>query len=47
VLGPGTLAGNHAHAAGEHADLADLERFAGIVADLVVAFARSPLPCPV
>jgi acetylornithine deacetylase/succinyl-diaminopimelate desuccinylase-like protein len=41
VLGPGTLAGNNAHAAGEYADLADLERFARTVADLIVTFARS------
>ncbi|QBI55533.1 M20/M25/M40 family metallo-hydrolase [Streptomonospora litoralis] len=40
VLGPGDLAANNAHAAGEFADLAELESFAGAVARILVAFAR-------
>ncbi|MCN9242337.1 M20/M25/M40 family metallo-hydrolase [Streptomyces sp. RY43-2] len=47
VLGPGSLAANHAHAPGEFIDLADLEDFAGVVRRLVTSFAeenRSPLP---
>jgi acetylornithine deacetylase/succinyl-diaminopimelate desuccinylase-like protein len=39
VLGPGSLDGNHAHAPGEFADLADLEAFAATVATLLIAFA--------
>jgi len=42
VLGPGDLAGNHAHAAGEFAELAELERFAADVARLLAAAAREP-----
>jgi acetylornithine deacetylase/succinyl-diaminopimelate desuccinylase-like protein len=40
VLGPGTLAANNAHAAGEFAELAELERFAAAVARVLLAFAR-------
>ncbi|GAA3761089.1 M20/M25/M40 family metallo-hydrolase [Salinactinospora qingdaonensis] len=40
VLGPGDLADNNAHAAGEYADLAELEAFAGAVSDILVGFAR-------
>lgn len=39
VLGPGDLDRNHAHAAGEYADLADLEAFAGAVSGILVRFA--------
>jgi len=39
VLGPGTLAGNNAHAAGEYAELDDLERFAAVVASILRCFA--------
>lgn len=39
VLGPGSLEHNHAHAAGEFVDLADLEEFAGLVRRLLLAFA--------
>ncbi|GAA2786754.1 M20/M25/M40 family metallo-hydrolase [Crossiella cryophila] len=39
VLGPGTLDGNNAHAAGEFADLADLDEFAHTVRRLLLAFA--------
>lgn len=38
VLGPGSLDANHAHARGEHADLADLDAFAAAVARLLAAF---------
>lgn len=38
VLGPGSLAGNNAHASGEYADLADLERFAAAVACVLFSF---------
>ncbi|WP_335933604.1 M20/M25/M40 family metallo-hydrolase [Streptomyces sp. PTD5-9] len=41
VLGPGSLEANHAHAQGEFIDLDDLERFARIVARLLVAFATN------
>ncbi|MEU4767502.1 M20/M25/M40 family metallo-hydrolase [Actinosynnema sp. NPDC023794] len=41
VLGPGSLEGNQAHARGEHADVADLDRFADVVRDIVVRFARN------
>ncbi|MBA5223949.1 MULTISPECIES: M20/M25/M40 family metallo-hydrolase [Streptomyces] len=40
VLGPGGLDTNRAHAEGEYADLAELDRYAGEVARLLVAFAR-------
>lgn len=40
VLGPGTLVANNAHAAGEFAELAELERFAAATARLLLAFAR-------
>ena len=39
VLGPGDLAANRAHAAGEHAFLADLDAFADQVSRLLLAFA--------
>ncbi|KAA0909717.1 M20/M25/M40 family metallo-hydrolase, partial [Streptomyces apricus] len=43
VLGPGRLEDNHAHAAGEFADLADLEAFARLVSRLLITFAeRTP-----
>ncbi|GGX96499.1 M20/M25/M40 family metallo-hydrolase [Streptomyces minutiscleroticus] len=43
VLGPGRLEDNRAHAAGEFADLADLEAFAGVVSRLLTTFAeRAP-----
>jgi Peptidase family M20/M25/M40 len=45
VLGPGDLAANHAHARGEFADLAELERFATDVARILVSFSRSQA-CP-
>ncbi|NUT99529.1 MAG: M20/M25/M40 family metallo-hydrolase [Saccharothrix sp.] len=41
VLGPGSLHANNAHARGEHADVADLDRFAAVVRDIVVRFARN------
>lgn len=44
VLGPGDLAANRAHADGEFATRAELERFAGAVARLLVAFARARTP---
>jgi len=40
VFGPGDLAVNNAHAAGEYADSIELEAFAAGVARLLVAFAR-------
>ena len=42
VLGPGDLAANHAHAAGEFAELTELERFAADVARLLGLLARQP-----
>lgn len=39
ILGPGDLDRNHAHAAGEYADLSDLEAFAGAVSGILVRFA--------
>ena len=42
VLGPGDLAANHAHAAGEFAELAELERYAADVARLLGLLARRP-----
>ena len=39
VLGAGALDGNHAHAAGEYADLADLRAFADAVASILTGFA--------
>ncbi len=42
VLGPGGLDTNRAHAAGEYADLTELDRYAGEVARILVAFARGP-----
>ncbi len=45
VFGPGDLAANHAHARGEFADLAELERFAADVARILVSFSRSQA-CP-
>ncbi|MFM9368602.1 M20/M25/M40 family metallo-hydrolase [Streptomyces sp. Da 82-17] len=44
VLGPGALDTNRAHADGEYADLAELDRYAGEVARLLVAFARRTDP---
>jgi acetylornithine deacetylase/succinyl-diaminopimelate desuccinylase-like protein len=41
VLGPGSLDANNAHARGEHADVADLDRFTAVVRDIVVRFARN------
>ncbi|MER5781923.1 M20/M25/M40 family metallo-hydrolase [Streptomyces mobaraensis] len=41
VYGPGDLEANHAHAAGEFADLHDLEAFATGVASLLERFARA------
>ncbi|MET9217534.1 M20/M25/M40 family metallo-hydrolase [Streptomyces sp. NPDC003300] len=49
VLGPGSLDANRAHAAGEFADLADLDAFAATVPRLLAAFdaAASPaVPAP-
>lgn len=40
VLGPGSLDANNAHATGEHADIADLDRFTTVVRDIVVRFAQ-------
>jgi acetylornithine deacetylase/succinyl-diaminopimelate desuccinylase-like protein len=40
VLGPGDLAANNAHAAGEYVDARDLDAFAVAVAEVLVAFAR-------
>jgi hypothetical protein len=40
VFGPGDLATNHAHACGEFAELAELERFATDIAHILVLFAR-------
>lgn len=40
VLGPGSLEANNAHARGEHADVADLDRFSALVRDIVVRFAQ-------
>ncbi|GAB3439342.1 M20/M25/M40 family metallo-hydrolase [Actinophytocola sediminis] len=40
VLGPGSLTTNNAHASGEYADLADLERFAAAVANILRCFAN-------
>jgi hypothetical protein len=44
VLGPGTLAGNNAHACGEYADLADLERFAAAVGTTLHLFTTKGRP---
>ncbi|MES5825529.1 M20/M25/M40 family metallo-hydrolase [Streptomyces sp. RG80] len=41
VLGPGDLEANHAHAEGEFAERAELEAFAGDVAELLTAFAAT------
>lgn len=41
VCGPGDLQENNAHAAGEHADLGELEEFASRIGRLVTAFSRS------
>lgn len=46
VLGPGGLDANRAHADGEYADLAELDRFAGQVARLLTAFARGRTATP-
>lgn len=44
VLGPGSLATNNAHACGEYADLADLERFAAAVTRTLHLFAAKGRP---
>jgi acetylornithine deacetylase/succinyl-diaminopimelate desuccinylase-like protein len=44
VLGPGSLDGNNAHARGEFADLADLDRFAGAVTRTLHTFAARGRP---
>ena len=41
VCGPGDLAVNNAHASGEYADRAELERFATAIARMLLAFRRS------
>ncbi|AXX31147.1 M20/M25/M40 family metallo-hydrolase [Actinosynnema pretiosum subsp. pretiosum] len=40
VLGPGSLGTNNAHARGEYADVAELDRFTEVVRRIVVRFAR-------
>ncbi|MFE0458172.1 M20/M25/M40 family metallo-hydrolase [Kitasatospora sp. NPDC058965] len=42
VLGPGTLAGNHAHADGEYVRAAELAAFAESISTLLLAFDRPP-----
>jgi acetylornithine deacetylase/succinyl-diaminopimelate desuccinylase-like protein len=42
VFGPGDLAGNCAHAAGEHASLPELDRYADDIARLLTAVAHDP-----
>ncbi|MDI3389897.1 M20/M25/M40 family metallo-hydrolase [Streptomyces sp. B-S-A8] len=44
VFGPGSLDANRAHADGEYADLAELDRYATEVARILVAFARRADP---
>ncbi|MFI7677223.1 M20/M25/M40 family metallo-hydrolase [Actinophytocola sp. NPDC049390] len=44
VLGPGSLSDNNAHACGEYADLADLERFAAAVTTTLHTFAAKGQP---
>jgi acetylornithine deacetylase/succinyl-diaminopimelate desuccinylase-like protein len=39
ILGPGSLGVNNAHAAGEYADEAELDRFSEVVSELLVRFA--------
>jgi acetylornithine deacetylase/succinyl-diaminopimelate desuccinylase-like protein len=46
VFGPGDLAANHAHARGEFADLAELQRFAADVARILISFSRSQVCSP-
>ncbi|MFE9422639.1 M20/M25/M40 family metallo-hydrolase [Kitasatospora sp. NPDC006697] len=46
VLGPGTLAGNHAHADGEFVRTAELNGFARAVRDLLCAFDADHSPGP-
>ena len=48
VLGPGCLAGNNAHAAGEFASLSQLDAFAEVVTRVLTEFAASARggPCP-
>lgn len=41
VLGPGLLGANHAHAAGEFAEVAELDRFGELVREILVRFART------
>ncbi|MFC8075914.1 M20/M25/M40 family metallo-hydrolase [Streptomyces sp. NPDC057307] len=43
VFGPGDLGGNQAHAEGEFADLADLDRYARHIDRLLISFARNRL----
>ncbi|KOV78074.1 peptidase M20 [Nocardia sp. NRRL S-836] len=40
VLGPGSLGANNAHARGEFADMAELDRFSDVVRDIVLRFTR-------
>ncbi|GGN86219.1 hypothetical protein GCM10010112_67500 [Actinoplanes lobatus] len=41
VFGPGDLAANRAHAAGEYVDVADLERYAAAIGRVLVQFSRT------
>jgi acetylornithine deacetylase/succinyl-diaminopimelate desuccinylase-like protein len=41
VLGPGSLAVNNAHADGEFADESELDRFAGVVREILIRLARN------
>ncbi|AHH95183.1 M20/M25/M40 family metallo-hydrolase [Kutzneria albida] len=41
VLGPGSLAANNAHAEGEFADERELDRFAEVVCEILIRFARN------
>jgi acetylornithine deacetylase/succinyl-diaminopimelate desuccinylase-like protein len=40
VFGPGDLAANRAHAAGEYVEVADLERYAAAIDRVLVQFSR-------
>jgi acetylornithine deacetylase/succinyl-diaminopimelate desuccinylase-like protein len=46
VVGPGALDRNNAHAAGEFAELSELDEFASVVADIVTSFARRQATLP-
>ena len=46
VFGPGSLADNGAHTAGEHVHLAELEEFSQAVLRLLIAFATTPSSTP-